>query len=271
MKRKAAQLLFFILLISLSCPAQKDSTKKNEFGVGINFQTRLHYFGRTDSLQSSGLIPNISYQLKNGLYVQGNIIFTQNKETSITYAGTTVEGGYRFKPSEHFSGNLFYMQVLYRDNSTLPQSALKGQTGVNAAYTTPVITVNGGADLKFSKGQTDIGATLGADHIFIVHKPDSRTAFAIDPSLYLYAGTQRFTKSYIEQKKFLGIPVSQTAHTATYDRFHILAYEASVPLVVVAGKFFATAIPAYVLPQNLSDGENGKNLFYLTLGAGLKL
>ncbi|WP_157558010.1 hypothetical protein [Niabella aurantiaca] len=271
MKRKTVQFLFFALLIPFSCSGQKDSTKKNEFGVGVNFQTRLHYFGRTDSMQSSGLIPNIGFQLKNGLYVQGNFIFTQNKETSTAYAGATLEGGYRFKPSEHFSGNIFYMQVLYSDNSTLPQSALKGQTGINAAYTTPIITINAGGDLKFTKGQTDIGATLGADHLFILHKPDSRTAFAIDPSLYLYAGTQRFTRSYMEQKELLGIPVSQKAHTETYDRFHILACEASVPLVMVAGKFFATLIPAYVLPQNLSDGEHGKNLFYLTVGAGLKL
>ncbi|MGJ7033573.1 hypothetical protein [Niabella hirudinis] len=271
MKRKLRYLLSGILLIPVTCFSQKDSAGKSEFGVGVNFQTRLHYFGRTDSLQSSALLPNIGYQLKNGLYVQGNFIFTQNKAAATSYAGTTLEGGFRFKPTKHFSGNIFYMQVLYKDNSTLPQSALKGQAGANAAITTPVITINAGGDLKFSKDQTDIGATLGVDHIFILHKANSRIAFAIDPSCYLYAGTQRFTKSYIERTKFLGIPVGQKENTQSFDRFNVLAYEASVPLVAVAGKFFATAIPSYVIPQNLLEGETGKNLFYLTLGIGVKL
>ncbi|MCF3111598.1 hypothetical protein LL912_22620 [Niabella sp. CC-SYL272] len=271
MKQKLRYIFLAVLCIPFACFSQRDSTRKNEFGAGVNFQTRLHYFGRTDSLQSSALIPNIGYQLKNGLYVQGNIIFTQNKVASTTYAGTTLEGGFRFKPSTHFSGNIFYMQVLYKDNSTLPQSALKGQTGINTAITTPIITFNAGGDLKFSKDQTDIGATLGADHIFLLHKPNSHVAFAIDPSFYLYAGTQRFTKSYIERTKFLGIPVGQKEHTQPYDRFNILAYEASAPVVAVAGKFFATVIPSYVMPQNLLEGETGKNLFYLTLGLGVKL
>ncbi|MBO9593424.1 MAG: hypothetical protein J7599_10990 [Niabella sp.] len=271
MNRISRSIILGILLMPVACFGQKDSTRKNEFGAGLNFQTRLHYFGRTDSLQSSALIPNIGYQLKNGLYVQGNFVFIQNKAAATTYAGTTLEGGFRFKPSKHFSGNIFYMQVLYKDNSTLPQSALKSQTGINTAITTPIITFNAGGDLKFSKQQTDIGATLGADHIFVLHKPSSRVAFAIDPSVYLYAGTQRFTKSYIERTKFLGIPVGQKENIQSYDRFNVLAYEASAPVVAVAGKFFATVIPSYVMPQNLLEGETGKNLFSLTLGVGVKL
>lgn len=253
------------------CLGQQDSSRKSELSMGVNFQTKLHYFGRTDSLQSSALIPNIGYQLKNGLYIQSHFIFIQNKAISTIYAGTIIEGGYRFKPSKHFNGNIFYTQVLYKDKSQLPQSALKGLTGINVAYTNPIININAGGDLKFTKGQTDIGATVGVDHIFIIHRQNSHMAFAIDPSLYMYAGTHRFTKSYVEQKSFLGFPVSARETTQNYSRFDILSYEASIPLVAVFKKFFATVVPAYVMPQNLLEGEDGENLFYLTIGVGVKL
>ncbi|ANH79910.1 hypothetical protein A8C56_02000 [Niabella ginsenosidivorans] len=269
MLRKKTIPVALLMLAPIFCLGQQDSTKKNELSIGVNYQTRLHYFGRTDSLQSSGLLPNIGFQLKNGLYIQSNFIFIQNKASSVTYAGTTIEGGYRFKPSKQFNGNIFYTQILYKDKSELPQSALKAQTGINASYKT-VVNINAGADLKFSGKQTDIGTTLGLDHIFVLHKAGSHVAFAIDPSLYMYAGTQKFTKTYIERKSFLGIPVSEQETTQTYDGFNILAYEASVPVVAVAGKFYAVIIPAYVVPQHLLEGETGKNLFYLTLGVGFK-
>ncbi|MBO9618367.1 MAG: hypothetical protein J7539_04955 [Niabella sp.] len=268
---KILTLIFaMILLAPAFCFGQQDSTKKNELNIGVNYQTRLHYFGRTDSLQSSGLVPNIKFQLKNGLYVQSNFIFIRNKTAPTAYAGTTIEGGYRFKASKHFNGNIFYTQILYRDNSLLPQSALKAQTGVNATYATAV-NINAGGDLKFSSGQTDIGATLGLDHIFVIHKAASPFAFAVAPSFYTYAGTQKFTKSYIEQRTFLGFPVSTQQTTQSYNQFHILAYEASVPLVAVVRKFYATIIPSFVMPQNLLEGETGKNMFYMTLGLGVKL
>lgn len=270
LRNRKRLLLWGLLLAPALAFSQTDSTRHNELTVGVNFQSRLHYFGRTDSLRSSALLPNIGYQLKNGLYIQSNFIFLQNKSVGTTYAGTIIEGGYRFKPSRHFNGNIFYSQILYRDNTQLPQSALKAQTGINATYSTAV-NINVGGDLKFSSGQTDIGATLGLDHIFIIHKAGSPVAFAIDPSAYLYAGTQKFTKTYIEQKNYLGQPISQQQTTQTYSSFHILAYEASVPLVAVVKKFYITAIPSYVMPQNLLEGETGKNLFYMTLGIGFKL
>lgn len=269
---KNGYLLLMIALLPACCFSQQDSSsRKNEFSAGVNYQSRLHYFGRTDSLQSSGLMPNIGFQLKCGVYAEGNFIFFQNKDISTTYAGTTIEGGYRFKAFRHFNGNVYYTQILYRDKSLLPQSALKSQTGVNITYTNSIVNINAGGNLKFSSAQTDIGATLGADHIFILHKKDSHVAFAIDPSFYAYAGTQKFSKSYIEQKKLLGIPVSEEETTQNFSRFNILSYEALMPLVAVIGKFNASVTPGYVMPKNLLQGETGKDLFYVNIGVGVRL
>ena len=251
------------------------SSQKNEFRVSINYQSSLHYFGRTDSLKSSGLFPSLGFQSKTGLYAQGSFIFVQNKNLPATYTGTTIEAGYRFPQTDHFTSNLFYTQFLYKDKSTLVQSALKSQTGINLGYTNQIVNINGGIDLKFSN-QTDIGATLGLDHLFIF-KGSNHSAVAIDPSAYAYAGTQKFSNTYFEKNNLLGLPITRQ-NTEQVTQFNMLSYELSMPVVFVSGKFNASVTPAYVIPQHLiSDAgrpdlsERGKNMFYVTLSAGIKL
>jgi len=267
---KYIQLIVLLILAKpVSSLAQSDSTKKDEFSASVNYQSALHYFGRTDSLQSSGLFPIIGYQLKSGLYAQGTFIFIQNPSLPTTYTGAAVEAGYRFPQSKNFNGNIFFTKFLYKDNSTLVQSALQYQTGINFSYTNSIININTGIDMKYSS-KADFGATAGADHIFIFKIKNKPMAFAIDPSVYGYFGTQNFSETYNEKKNFLGIPVTRqvTANTTT---FNILSYEISVPVVFVAGKFNAAITPAYVMPQNLLAGENGKNLFYVTCSIGVRL
>ena len=277
--KKTNYLYFAILALFLPAAlfAQENtsSSQKNEFSASVNYQSALHYFGRTDSLKSSGLFPSVGFQSKTGLYAQSSFIFIQNKSLPTTYTGTTIEAGYRFPQTDHFTGNLFYTRFLYKDKSSLVQSALKSQTGINLSYTNPIININGGVDLKFSN-QTDIGATLGMDHLFIF-KGANHSAIAIDPSAYAYAGTQKFSNTYFEKNSLLGFPLTRQS-TEQVTQFNILSYELSIPVVFVSGKFNASVTPAYVLPQHLISvagrpdlSERGKNMFYITISAGIKL
>ncbi|MEK7198757.1 MAG: hypothetical protein AAB212_02400, partial [Bacteroidota bacterium] len=100
---------------------------------------------------------------------------------------------------------------------------------------------------------------------------------AINPSVYAYAGTQKFTNTYFEKRGILGFPVTrQTTEQVT--QFNVLSYELSLPVVFVSGKFNASITPSYVIPQNLVTvsgrpdlSERGKEMFYVTFGLGVKL
>lgn len=259
-------------LFALNAAAQDTvPARVSAFSASINYQNKLHFFGRTDSLQSSGLFPTVGYQHKSGLYANSNFIFYQNEVQPTTYAGAAVELGYRFKETKHFSGNLFFTKMIYQDKSTLVQSTLKAQTGINLTAQSKVVNFTVGADLKFSD-QTDVGVTAGLDHLFIWTIPNSKSAFAFDPSLYVYAGTQNFQETYKKSRTVGGIPVGnpQTV-TEQVKKFNILAYEISAPVVYVNGIFNASVTPAYVMPQNLVPGERGQNMFYFTLSAGIRL
>ncbi|MCE3282652.1 MAG: hypothetical protein K0Q66_1389 [Chitinophagaceae bacterium] len=251
--------------------------KKNIFSGSINYQSALHYFGRVDSMKSSGVFPVLGYEFKNGIYAQGTAVFVQNATTPLTYMGASVEAGYKFPEKKHFEGNVFVSKFIYQDQSLLVQSALQAQTGVNLTYKNKYVNVNGGADLKFSD-QTDIGVTAGIDHLFVkkINKW-KKSAIAAMPSATVYAGTQQFSNTHIQKENVLGIPVTQQ-RTEEVKQFTILAYEFSAPVVLVVGKLNAYVIPSFVIPQNLivikdrpDLSERGGNLFYVTVGMGFRL
>jgi opacity protein-like surface antigen len=270
---KKIYLVMLLLAPVMSFSQAPDSTadKKNEFTASANYQSNLHYFGRVDSLRSSGLFPIIGYQLKNGLYVQGTAVFVQNPATPFTYTGASAELGYKFPESEHFEGNIFVSKFFYKDQSVLVQSALQAQTGVNVSYKNKILNFNLGGDLKFSE-RTDVGATVGIDHLFVKRIEGwDKSAVAIMPSVTINAGTQNFSQTYIEKTNVWGVPVTRQ-RTEKVERFNILSYEFSAPVVLVVGKMNAYVVPSYVMPQNLlADIEKGENLFYVTLGLGIRL
>jgi hypothetical protein len=262
-------LLIIITIAPFTLNAQKDSARKNEFTASLNYQSKLHYFGRTDSLQSSGIFPSVGYELKCGFYAQGSFIFVHNNSLPYNYTGSTIEAGYRLPQAKKINGNIFISKFLYKQNSTLVQSTLKYQTGINLSFNNKIININSGFDIKYSN-TTDIGATAGLDHIFISKIANKPMAFAFDPSANINFGTQKFSEVYINKQKILGIPMNNKT-TVNKSAFNILSYEISAPIVFVAGKFNTSLIPAYVIPQNLLAGERGTDMFYLTASFGIRL
>ena len=277
-KIKSISLIVIGLLVFFSADSQniRDSVK-NELTASVNYQSKLHYLGRTDSLKSSGLFPVIGLKSKTGLYLNSTFIFIQNAATPLNYTGTILEGGYRFPYSKNFSGNIYYDHFLYQDKSVLVQSALKGQAGVNTIYNNKIVNVNVGGDVKFSNGQTDFGLTAGLDKLFLFRNIIDNAVLAVNPSAYIYSGTHNYFKNV---KKNNGLPLlaNNSSSIEQAKQFTILSYEVSAPVVLVKGKFNAYISPAYVMPQNLVTvsgrpdlSERGSDLFYFSAGVGVRL
>jgi hypothetical protein len=100
----------------------------------------------------------------------------------------------------------------------------------------------------------------------------------IDPSAYIFAGTQQFTKTYYKQSNFLLFPPVQQQVSEDVKKFNILSYEFSLPVIFAKGKFQLLVTPAYVMPQHrvIVQGrpdlsERGKNMFYATIGSKITL
>jgi hypothetical protein len=178
--------------------------------------------------------------------------------------------------NKKWAGNTYAVVPIYKENSTLVQSALKFQLSSNFSKLTKVINLTLGGDIKYSD-QLDYGMTAGIDHLFRVESKNG-LVFVTDPSAYLFAGTQQFTKTSYKQGGFLNFPGAQQSVTSQVDEFNVMSYEFSIPTVLAKGKWQVIVNPAYVIPQHLvivpnrpDLSERGRDMFYLTAGVKVSL
>jgi hypothetical protein len=270
MRSSTLTILFCCLLFATAIQAQSDSAdNKTQFKLGVYYNSHLNYYGRTDSLRSSGVFPLAELVFGSGVYINAAPVFVNNALSNFEYAGTVTTAGYRFNSKNKFAGNIYVVKPIYKDNSELVQSALKAQFSSQFTWLNKVINLTAGADLKLSDN-LDYGATAGIDHVFRF-EPGNGMVLVLDLSAYINAGTQRFSKTYYKKSSFLFFPGVEQEVTESVNQFHILSYEFSMPVVLAKGKFQFIANPAYVLPQNLIVTERGENMFYITVGAKVKL
>ncbi len=284
-KCKSISLIVIGLLIFFPARSQNvQDSAANEFTASINYQSALHFFGRTDSLKSNGVFPVLGFKSKSGLYLNSTFIFIKNTLTSLSYTGTILEAGYKFPHHTNFSGNVYYNHFLYEDQSVLQQAALKAQTGINTSWNNKIVNVNVGGDVKLSNSETDFGLTAGLDKLFIFQDVIENVVLAVNPSAYVYSGTHNYFKN-VKNNRGQGLGnllggggSNSTASIEKAKQFEILAYEISAPIVLVKGKFNAYISPAYVMPKNLVEtrgrpdlSERGENIFYISAGFGVRL
>ena len=266
----SATLLFSFIFQEVS--AQVDSTRNPiQFKIGLNYNTNLNYYGRTDSLRSTGIFPMAELWMGKDWYINAAPVFVNNELQSMEYAGTIATLGY-LHVTDKWITNFYVLKPFYKESSQLVQSALKAQGAASFSYLNKLVNITVGGDIKFSD-KLDFGATAGLDRI-IRKQIDENSVLVIDPSFYTYAGTQNFTNTYYKNKTgFLLFPGNTEQVTENVKKFNILAYEFSVPVIYARGKWMAMVTASYVMPQNLIAipdrpdlSERGKNMLYATAG-----
>jgi hypothetical protein len=267
-KLSCVSMVGLALLLSTNIFSQTDSSKADiKIKIGVFYNSHLNYYGRTDSLRSSGVFPLAELWFTPNFYVNAAPVFVNNAVQNFKYSGTITTAGYRFNDQKKWAGNFYFVKPFYTENSELVQSALKAQVAAALTWQSRIINITGGGDVKFSNS-TDYGAMAGVDHIFRMQLTNKMVLVA-NPSAYLNAGTQQFTNTYYKKNNFLIFPGTEQQVSETVKRFSILSYEFSMPLILARDKFQVLLIPAYVMPQNLTGPA--KNLFYITAGAKIIL
>src|SRR5258705_1873839 len=82
--------LFVLLVLCINCSAQTSDTTKQkvQFKLSLNYNSGLNYYGRTDSLRSSGVFPLAELWFSQSFYVNAAPIFVNNEVSKFDYAGT---------------------------------------------------------------------------------------------------------------------------------------------------------------------------------------
>ena len=253
----------------LTAPVTLPQKKKTALTVGTIYLPKLHFYGRTDSLKSTAVAPNVLLQFGNGIFFSSTVIFLNNNQAPFNYGATIAGTGYRFGKQKGFAGSV-YGDLFFYANKGLVQSSQKGQVGFNLSYLNSFLDINGAASTIFSDNN-DYFTSLGIDHIFRFKK--GKSIFVIIPAFTANAGTQNFTSTYYKIRSANGIPLPPELVTKTGKRFQLLSFEASIPIVYVYKKLALSFTPGYVIPQNVIKvagrpdlSENASNLFYANVG-----
>jgi hypothetical protein len=250
---------------------ETDSTAaKPQFKLSINYNSNLNYYGRTDDVKSTGVFPLAELWFSPKFYINAAPVFINNKVQSFEYAGTIATAGYQ-SVTDKWITSVSVLKPFYKENVQLVQSALQAQGSLSISRLTKVINLTVGGDAKYSD-KMDFGVSAGLDHTIRMEGKNG-SVWVIDPSAYLYAGTQNFSNTYTKKKAgSLLFPGSSEQVTEHVQQFNTLAYEASLPLIYVKDKWMVMATPSYILPQNLITvpnrpdlSEKGENMFYITL------
>lgn len=266
------KIIFFVaVMISLYSNAQTpDSTIKSgiEFKLSLNYNTGLNYYGRTDSLKSTGIFPLAELWFSPKFYINASPVFVNNNVQIMQYAGSVTSMGY-LNVSDRWVSNLYLLKPFYTESSELVQAALKAQSGVSFTSLGKLVNVSFGGDVKYSD-QFDFGAMAGIDHTFRFENNDN-SIIVIDPSFTVNSGTQNFSKTYKRKTRGILLPGEEQV-TENYKKFNILSLEAAIPFIYSKNKLQIIAVPAYILPQNMVKVEGrpdlteiGQNMFYTTI------
>jgi hypothetical protein len=276
MKKTIFLLLIFIpLILPGILNAQETGTETKEkirFKVGAFYNSSLNYYGRTDSLRSSGFFPLAELWLNKNLYLSAAPVFTSNALSRFDYAGTVFTAGYQVRSeNEKFFTHLYFAKPIYRQNTQLVQAALKEQLSGTFSWQNKLMSLSIGGDIRHVDG-FDFGVNGAIDHIFRYEFPGF--VFVVDPAATINLGTQHFTRTYYEKKGILFLPGTEQAVSRQVSELKILSYELTIPIILSRNKWQLLVIPAYVIPENLLTApgnpdlsERGEQLFYITAGA----
>ncbi len=274
-KTIAASLITILLFITgiVNAQEKEDETKERPgFKLGAFYNSGLNYYGRTDSLRSSGFFPLAELWFNKNLYINAAPVFTSNATNRFEYAGTVFTAGYQAKTdNEKFFTHLYFTKPIYRQGTQLVQSALKEQLSATFSWQNKFVNPSIGGDIKNVDG-FDYGINAGLDHVFR-YDLTGQWIFVADPAAMINIGTQHFTRTYYEKNGFLFLPGTEQAVSQQVSELKVLSYEFSIPLILSRNKWQLLVIPAYVIPQNLVTvagnaelSERGRQLFYITAG-----
>jgi hypothetical protein len=231
----------------------KQATSKIKFG--LNYVSNNVFMGRTDSIVTPTIIPEVKYTLKSGIYFSGSLYYTPNKKTN-KLDGGELTAGYDADLTDELSASASYSKSFYSANSTEITSSIKDAFSVDFDY--------------------DFGAWLSPSLSFdyILNKKGSSnqffTSLAIDHDF--------IKKGVFGSNDLLFISPTFTLNTGDEGdgNFKVMDYELSTPIFYKTGHFICQFAPTYSIPENIPPDfttikpANKNSVFYFETGVALK-
>ncbi|ASU33201.1 hypothetical protein [Mucilaginibacter xinganensis] len=266
-------------------PDNKTNDGTSSFKFGVNYSSNNVFMGRSDTVRTPAIIPQIKYTLKSGIYFSGSLDLIPGKKKK-KLDGGDLSAGYDMDITDDLSAGASYSKLFYNSNSTQIASSVTSTFNVNLNYDLgDIISALLNADYNLNKKgiNNDVFLNAGITHDFsITGVFGDDDIFLISPTVAGNAGSQNFYDGYLIKKNFKSAKrtAAQNAlvaqYSATLGRFSLLDYELSAPLEYKTGHFIFQFTPTYAIVENQLPKQiaaalsTHTSVFYFETGVFLK-
>jgi hypothetical protein len=266
-------------------PDDKSNDGTSSFKFGLSYQSNDVFMGRTDTVRTPMIVPEIKYTLKSGIYFSGTLDLLPNKKKK-RLDGGDITAGYDFDITDDLSGGASFAKLFYSSSSTQIASAIRSTVNANFTYDIgDIVSPTISADYNLNKQGigNDVFANLGITHDFTAESLfGDKDVLLVSPTATVNTGSQNFYDAYLTGKKIKAVnrTPAQNALLAAYinqlSKYTLLDYEISAPVEYKSGHFIFQFTPTYAIVKNQLPNEiqarisNQPSVFYFETGVFLK-
>jgi len=266
-------------------PDDKSNAGTSSFKFGLSYLSNNVFMGRSDTVRTPMIVPQVKYALKSGIYFSGSLDFLPNKKKN-KLDGGDISAGYDFDITQDLSGSASYAKLFYSQTSTQIAAAISSTFNINFNYDiSDIISPSISSDYNINKQGigNDFFVNLGLTHDFINQGIfGDKDILLISPTATVNTGTQNFYDAYLTKKKLKTAKrtAAQNALFAKYisqlSQYALLDYEISAPLEYKSGHFIFQFTPIYAIVKNqlpktvAAKISDEPSVFYFETGVFLK-
>ncbi|QJB32657.1 hypothetical protein HF329_15545 [Chitinophaga oryzae] len=223
-----------------TAPADSAATKKTTFTLGALYASNASYYGQTAATALPYLAASGVVQFPFGLYFSGTA-YRLLQDSANTISATSATVGFNIPIGKKLTATLAYSHTFYPASSQFLQAANPDNASAELKYAY-WLTSGIQADYAFGKTQ-DLFLTFNTGkQITLGSIARNKDLITLTPAIDIVAGTQRFYRSYVEEKYLQlskpglplpllpGIPAGRQTVTEEASSFDLLSYNLKVPL-----------------------------------------
>ena len=242
-------------------------TRKQSLSIGVSFGSDAQFFGRTGTKKYPFMNSDIIYNAKSGFFVYGSLykVFTSTPVIDETDVG----GGYFYRFSSKFTGNISYTRFIFNRDALIIKSASSNDINFNNSYDWKIMKT--GVVLDYLFGQvSDVFVTINNSKYFESNFGifDDKDYLSFNPGISIILGTQNFVQKYsinhpgtFDNDNLLPPPLH--SYSGYNSEFHMLNYSFKLPIAYNRPHYTFEFAYKYSIPVNVEGIlRNRRESFY---------
>lgn len=248
-------------------------TRKQSLSVGASYGSDAQFFGRTGPVRYPYLNSDIIYNTKSGFFVYSSLYKVLGSIPIVDE--TDVGGGYLYRFSSKFTGNVSYTRFIFNRNALIIKSASSNDVNFSNSYDWNILKSNVTLDYLFGESD-DFFVTINNSKYFETNWSifDDKDYLSFNPGFSFILGTQNFVQKYSmnhpgrfisdhDGDEHVSPPELYPQYAGYNSEFHLLNYSLKIPIAYNRPHYTVEFAYRYSIPYNVEGIlRNRRESFY---------